>query len=109
MPSRSITSKDVASLPQPGFNLAESIKFSPDDTLITYLRSPNQTLTRQLYAFNVKTDNEFVYAEPGSGSGKTEENLSIEEKLRREVCAKFMKIFKYKYFERKPFISYRLP
>ncbi|CAF3336625.1 unnamed protein product [Rotaria socialis] len=84
MPNRSITSRDVASLPQPGFNLAESIKFSPDDTFLTYLRSPNQTLTRQLYAYNIQTEKEFVYAELGVGDGKTEENLSIEEKLRRE-------------------------
>ena len=85
MSYRVITSKDVASLPQPGFNLAESIRFSPDDALLTYLRSPNQTLTRQLYGYNLKTDKEFVYAEPNVGGGKAEENLSIEEKLRREV------------------------
>lgn len=85
MSSRAITSKDVASLPPPGFNLAESIKFSPDDTLLTYLRSPNQTLTRQLYAYNIKTEQEYVYAEPNADQGKSEENLSIEEKLRREV------------------------
>jgi dipeptidyl-peptidase-4 len=86
MPYRLITSRDVASLPQPGFNLAESIRFSPDDTLLTYLRSPNQTLTRQLYAYNIQTDKEFVYAEPVADDEKTEENLSMEEKLRREVC-----------------------
>jgi dipeptidyl-peptidase-4 len=87
MPSRSITSRDVASLPQPGFNLAESIRFSPDDTLVTYLRSPNQTLSRQLYAYDLPGDKEFVYAEPNSNNGTEEENLSIEEKLRREVSA----------------------
>ncbi|CAF2491403.1 unnamed protein product [Rotaria sp. Silwood2] len=81
---RSITSKDVATLPQPGLNLAESIKFNPDDTLLTYLRSPNQTLTRQIYAYNIQTEKEFVYAEPNIGHGKTDENLSMEEKLRRE-------------------------
>ncbi|UJR25472.1 hypothetical protein I4U23_006818 [Adineta vaga] len=84
MPFRSITSKDVASLPQPGFNLAESIRFSPDGTLVTYLRSPNQTLSRQLYAYNIQNEKEFVYAEPENDDGKTEENLSMEEKLRRE-------------------------
>lgn len=89
MPYRSITSKDVASLPPPGFNIAESIKFSPDDKLLTYLRSPNQTLTRQLYGYNIQTEKEFVYAEPTTDGGKTEENLSIEEKLRREVCFNF--------------------
>ena len=86
MSQRSITSHDVAALPQPGFNLADSIRFSPDDALLTYLRSPNQTLSRQLYAYDIKTDKEFVYAEPNVDSGKSEENLSMEEKLRREVC-----------------------
>jgi dipeptidyl-peptidase 4 len=85
MSRQSITSVDVASLPPPGFNLAESIQFSPDDSLLTYLRSPNQTLNRQLYAYNVQTKKEFVYVEPERGNGTTEENLSMEEKLRREV------------------------
>ncbi|CAF0765270.1 unnamed protein product [Adineta ricciae] len=84
MSNRPITSKDVASLPQPGFNLAESIRFSPDDKFITYLRSPNQTLSRQLYAYNIQNEKEYIYAEPENGEGKTEENLSMEEKLRRE-------------------------
>jgi len=101
MSYRPITSRDVASLPQPGFNLAESIRFSPDDTLLTYLRSPNQTLTRQLYAYNIQTEREFVYAEPDIDNGKTEENLSMEEKLRREVCFfVFQIIYIYKsYFD----------
>ena len=85
MPHRSITSKDVASLPAPGFNLAESIQFSPDDSFLTYLRSPNRTLSRQLYAYDLRGNREFIYAEPARGDGATEENLSMEEKLRREV------------------------
>jgi hypothetical protein len=93
MSSRAITSHDVASLPQPGFNLAESIRFSPDDTLLTYLRSPNQTLTRQLYAYNIKTEKEFVYAEPNFDDEQSQENLSMEEQLRREVCILFFQIF----------------
>jgi dipeptidyl-peptidase-4 len=85
MPNRRITSKDVASIPQPGFNLAESINFSPDDNVLTYLRSPNQSLIRQLYAYDLRTDKEFVYAEPEDGGEATEDSLSKEEKLRREV------------------------
>ena len=85
MSHRPITSKDVASLPPPGFNLADSIQFSPDDTFLTYLRSPNQSLSRQLYAFNLQSQKEYLYVEPENGDGITEENLSMEEKLRREV------------------------
>jgi len=75
----------VASIPQPGYNLTESINFSPDDNLLTYLRSPNQSLFRQLYAYDLRTDKEFVYAEPEDSDQTTEDNLSKEEKLRREV------------------------
>jgi len=90
MPYRRITSRDVASIPQPGFNLAESIHFSPDDNLITYLRSPNQTLMRQLYAYDLRTNREFVYAEPEESDQIMEANLSIEEKFRREVGVFFI-------------------
>jgi dipeptidyl-peptidase-4 len=75
----------VASIPQPGYNLTESIQFSPDDNLLTYLRSPNQSLFRQLYAYDLRTDKEFVYAEPEDSDQTVEDNLSKEEKLRREV------------------------
>ena len=100
MLNRPITSKDVASLPQLGFNLAESIRFSPDDKFITYLRSPNQTLSRQLYAYNIQNEKEHVYAEPENGEGKTEENLSMEEKLRREVGVFFVYLSEMFYFKR---------
>jgi dipeptidyl-peptidase-4 len=87
----------VASLPQPGYNLADSIRFSPDDAILTYLRSPNQTLSRQLYAYNTKTDKEFIYVEPNADNDNSEENLSMEEKLRREVCiSSFKEKIEYK-------------
>ncbi len=91
MPCRRITSRDVASIPQPGFNLMESIHFSPDDNLLTYLRSPNQTLLRQLYAYDLRTDREFLYAEPEEIIGTIEDTLSKEEKFRREVGVFFLK------------------
>ena len=85
MPCRRITSRDVASIPQPGYNLAESIHFSPDDTLLTYLRSSNQSLTRQLYAYDLRTEREFLYAAPDETDDIIDEHRSKEEKLRREV------------------------
>ena len=86
MPYKRITSRDVALIPQPGYNLAESIHFSPDDNIITYLRSPNQSLMRQLYAFDLRTNREFIYAEPDDDVDQVmEDNFSAEEKLRREV------------------------
>jgi dipeptidyl-peptidase-4 len=85
MPCRRITSRDVASIPQPGFNLVELIHFSPDDHLLTYLRSPNQSLIRQLYAYDLRNDREYVYAELEENDDITEDNLSIEEQFQREV------------------------
>ncbi|CAF3301685.1 unnamed protein product [Rotaria socialis] len=84
MPYRRITSLDVASLPQPGYNLAELIHFSPDDNLLTYLRSPSQLASRRLYAYDLRTDKEFLYTEPEKDDDTMENNLSHEEKLRLE-------------------------
>lgn len=85
MPYRRITSQDVASFPQPGYHLPESIHFSPDDNLLTYLHSPNLSLRRQLYAYDLQTDKEFNYTSTEKGDETTEANLSLEERLRREV------------------------
>ncbi|CAF4527749.1 unnamed protein product, partial [Rotaria magnacalcarata] len=76
MPYRRITSLDVASLPQPGYNLAELIHFSPDDNLLTYLRSPSQLTIRRLYAYDLRTDKEFLYTEPEKDDDTMENNLS---------------------------------
>ena len=85
MPCRRITSRDVATIPQPGYNLAESIQFSPDDTLLTYLRPTNPLMIRQLYAYELRTEREFLYAALDETDDITDEHRSREEKLRREV------------------------
>lgn len=73
----------IASYPQPGMAIPGSIAFSPDDRLITYLRSPAGDLTRQLYAFDPATGEEHPLVTP-AGGGTTDENVSLEEALRRE-------------------------
>ncbi|CAF0751008.1 unnamed protein product [Adineta steineri] len=90
MPHRQITSRDVASIPQPGFNLAESINFSPDDNLLTYLRSPNHSLMRQLYAYDLRTDREFLYAKQQIEDQTMDDQFSIEEQLQRERQCELM-------------------
>jgi len=59
------------------------LAFSPDDRLITYLFSPEASLTRQLYAFDPQTGEQSLLVAP-PGGGTTEENVSLEEALRRE-------------------------
>jgi dipeptidyl-peptidase-4 len=73
----------VVSYPLPGMAIPGAIAFSPDDKLITYLLSPDRSLARQLYAFDPATGEQRLLLAP-AGGGATEENISLEEKLRRE-------------------------
>ena len=57
--------------------------FSSDDRLLTFLFSAEGSLTRQLYALDVETGEQRLLLAPSDG-GVSEENLSLEEQLRRE-------------------------
>ena len=81
--ARLITPEDVATLPQPGLAQPLDFQFSPDDALITFLQSPDRTRTRQLFAFDPATGARGLFLEPPS-EGATDENVSLEESLRRE-------------------------
>jgi len=78
-----ITIKDVATYPLPGTAVPGNLQFSPDDSLITYLFSGEGSLVRQLYALNPANGETQQLVKP-PGDGDTEENLTLEEKLRRE-------------------------
>jgi dipeptidyl-peptidase 4 len=87
--------EEVAKYPQPGTSAPSRIAFVPGTTgdeargrasMITYLHSPGGTLTRQMFAQPLAAtseDQRTLAFEPPEG-GATEENLSPEEKLRRE-------------------------
>ncbi|MBI4641896.1 MAG: DPP IV N-terminal domain-containing protein, partial [Candidatus Tectomicrobia bacterium] len=75
--------EEVARRPLPGTAIPGDLAFSPDDKLITYLFSPEESLTRQLYALNPETGEQSLLVAPLNG-GTTEENVSLEEALRRE-------------------------
>lgn len=78
-----LTFEDLATRPKPGTATPRGFGFSPDDASITYLFSKDQSLNQQLYALDPKTGDSRQVVEP-PGGGDTEENLSLEEKLRRE-------------------------
>lgn len=75
--------EDAAAYPLPGMLAPQAIAFTPDDTGLTYLRSPDRSLSRQLYRLDLGTGQEHPLVTP-PGGGVTEDNLSLEEKLRRE-------------------------
>lgn len=86
--ARFLTPEDVATIPQPGLVQPVDFQFSPDDALITYLYSPEYSRTRQLYAFDPATRSAGLFLEPSSEGaplqGASDENVSLEEALRRE-------------------------
>jgi dipeptidyl-peptidase-4 len=78
-----LTIEEVARFPLPGMAIPGNLTFSPDDQWITYLFSPDGTLSRQLYAFNPSSGTQSLLVGTESG-GNNEENVSLEEALRRE-------------------------
>lgn len=75
--------EEIVQYPLPGYGAPISISFSPDDSLIAYLFSPDQTLNRKVFVFDPKTGKHDLFFSPQDG-GLDENNLSPEEKLRRE-------------------------
>ena len=82
-PQAQITLDDVVQFPLPGMNIPGSLTFSPDGRFLTYLFSPEGGLVRQLYGFDLEAGTERLLIAPPTHSD-SEENLSLEEKLRRE-------------------------
>ena len=75
--------EDIVQYPLPGYVAPASVSFSSDDKLITYLYSPDSTLSRKIYAFDVTARQQRLLVSP-PGGGVDEGNLSTVEKLRRE-------------------------
>jgi len=71
---------DVARYPLPGTAVPGSIAFAPGGRTITWLHSASGDLTRQLFGVDVDTGAHTVLV----GGGASEDDLSLEEKLRRE-------------------------
>jgi dipeptidyl-peptidase-4 len=81
-----ITLEDIATYPLPGTATPSALRFSPDGRWLTWLDSPDDSLSRELFAL------ELSQAESGElrrvveppGGGVSEDKLSPEEKLARE-------------------------
>lgn len=75
--------EEIVQYPLPGYGIPTAISFSPDDSSIAYLFSPDRTLSRKLFVFDTKSGRHEEFFSPPDG-GLDENNLSAEEKLRRE-------------------------
>ena len=81
-----ITLEDIATYPLPGTATPGAMKFSPDGRWLTWLDSPHDSLSRELFALELaqaETAELRRVIEPPDG-GVTEDKLSPEEKLARE-------------------------
>jgi dipeptidyl-peptidase-4 len=74
--------EEIAKYPSPGNVAPGMFAFSPDDSLLTFLYSSERSLSRQLFALDLKSGQRHLFFE--SSSGATEENISLAEALRRE-------------------------
>lgn len=75
--------EEVAKYPLPGMAVPGNIAFSPDDRLISYLLSEDMSLTRQLFATDTTSGEQFILVSPVEG-GTRDDNVSLAEALRRE-------------------------
>ncbi|MGD9892659.1 MAG: DPP IV N-terminal domain-containing protein [Dehalococcoidia bacterium] len=78
-----LTARDVARYPAPGMNVPVDARFSADSRYVTYLYSSDNSLSRELWAYDRESGREFRLLERSHG-GNTDEAVSREEALRRE-------------------------
>jgi dipeptidyl-peptidase-4 len=81
--SRPLSLSDVARYPRPGTVFPVGMRFSPDDALVTYLASPDGSLTQALFGLDAATGARRVLVEAPRRDAR-EESESREEALRRE-------------------------
>lgn len=82
-PTEILPIEEIAKYPLPGMAIPGNIAFSPDDRLISYLLSEDMSLTRQLFAYNTESREQSILVTPIDG-GTRDDNVSLEEALRRE-------------------------
>jgi dipeptidyl-peptidase 4 len=82
-----ITLEDIATYPLPGTAVPGNVSFSPDGRWLTWLDSPDDSLSRELFAAPLDDAGKLGeirrVVEP-PGGGVSEDKLSPEEKLARE-------------------------
>ncbi|KAG9448260.1 hypothetical protein H6P81_014388 [Aristolochia fimbriata] len=104
--------EEIVQYPLPGYVAPTSLSFSSDDSLIAYLFSPDNSLNRKVYVFDIRSGRQELFFSPPDG-GLDESNLSAEEKLRRErLRERGLGVTRYEWvksFSKKPKLMVPLP
>jgi dipeptidyl-peptidase-4 len=83
-PEGRLSAEAVARYPVPGTDAPAAGAFSPDGRWVAYLWSPEHSLRRDLFVLDLETGTTTAPLAARGGAGVTEENLTLEERLRRE-------------------------
>lgn len=83
MTQSTLSLETVATYPLPGLDGPSGLRYTPDGQWITYLQDPDGGLNQKLFGIHLETGETQLLAD-ATDAGATEENLSLEEKLRRE-------------------------
>ncbi|CAN6216823.1 unnamed protein product [Urochloa humidicola] len=78
------TEEEIIRRPLPGYDAPTGLSFSPDDRRVAFLFSPDGTLHRSVFVFDIADGGRELLFAPPDGGGLQEGNLSAEELLRRE-------------------------
>ena len=78
-----LTPEQVARYPRPGMAIPGKIRYSPDGKFVTYLFSERGDLVRDLWGLDIAGGRKQRFLSP-PGETVSEENISLEETLRRE-------------------------
>jgi dipeptidyl-peptidase-4 len=81
---RDISYDDVARRPLPGMAVPEQLAFAPGERVLTYLHSPERSLVRRLFLLDLDDPAGEPVEVPVEGTVASDEQLSLEEMLRRE-------------------------
>ncbi|CAO2045522.1 unnamed protein product [Urochloa humidicola] len=76
--------EEIVQHPLPGYAAPVALSFCPDDRRVACLYSPDGTLHRKVYTFDIGQRRQELLFGPPDGGGLEEGNLSAEERLRRE-------------------------
>ena len=76
--------EEIARLPRPGTAVPTQLGFGPEDGVLTYLHSPELGLNQRLYALSLARESSEPVEVRFDGVASSEEDLTFEEKLRRE-------------------------
>src|SRR5690348_9970786 len=84
MANKKLTLADVAHYPRPGMNIPGQLKFTPDNQKIAYLHGKKDSLTQELWTYDLAGGERKQLTNLAGGTLGPTSQFSLDEELRRE-------------------------